>query len=230
MKQRSLFRLLFVLAVLQGCIGEDIINDEVSPEVRILNPVEQVAVSETHQFNASYFNRVGQVEITTISWSSSVESVATIDANGLLTGISEGQTVIKAIVNLSNNSMVEDETTVTIVMGDAQQNTTSKSGSIATTSSYMLTGDFTLQTIENTNNLLLSLANNYKASTSLPGLYVYLTNNPNSVANARSLGPVRVFEGAHSYTIENVGINDYSYLLYWCEPFSVKVGGGNIND
>jgi hypothetical protein len=230
MKQLSIILSLFTLITIQSCIGEDFIDDEVSPEVRILNPVEQVAVSETYQFNATYFNSVGQAEVTSVSWSSSAESVATIDANGLLTGISEGQTTIKAMVLLSNNSRVEDETTVSIVMGDVQQNTTTKSGSIATTSSYMLTGDFTLQSIENTNNLRLSLANNYKASTSLPGLYVYLTNNPNSIANARSLGPVTVFEGAHSYTIENVGINEYSYLLYWCEPFGVKVGGGNIND
>ncbi|MFC4722954.1 Ig-like domain-containing protein [Geojedonia litorea] len=230
MKQLSIFLPLFVFIAVQSCIGKDFIDDEVSPEVRILNPVDQIAVSETYQFNATYFNRVGQAEITNISWSSSVESVATIDANGLLTGISEGQTIIKAIVLLNNNSSVEAETTVTIVMGDVQQNTTTKSGSIATTSSYELTGDFTLQTIENTTNLRLSLANNYKASTSLPGLYVYLTNNPNSIASARSLGAVSVFEGAHSYTIENVGINDFSYLLYWCEPFGVKVGGGNIND
>lgn len=104
-----------------------------------------------------------------------------------------------------------------------------KSGTIATTSSYTLTGNFSLAQMASTNNLLLSLSENYQASTSLPGLYVYLTNNPNSIANARSLGPVSVFNGAHTYTIQNEGINNFSYLLYWCEPFGVKVGGGTIN-
>lgn len=106
--------------------------------------------------------------------------------------------------------------------------TTSKSGTIATTSDYELMGSFTLSSIENTNNLLLTLNANYVASTELPGLYVYLTNDANSVANALSLGPVEVFTGAHNYIIENVNLTDYTYLLYWCEPFSVKVGGGVI--
>jgi hypothetical protein len=230
MKKRFLILSFILLSAFISCIGEDIINDEVSPEVRILNPISQIRVSETYQFNATYFNSVGQSEVINIAWSSSVESVATINANGLLTGISEGQTNIKALVNLNNNTVVEAISTVTIVMGEVQQNTNTKSGAIATTSSYNLTGNFTLKAIENTNNLLLSLANNYKASTNLPGLYVYLTNNPNSIANARSLGPVTVFEGSHTYTIQNVGLNDYSYLLYWCEPFGVKVGGGQINN
>ncbi|MCB4807371.1 DM13 domain-containing protein [Tamlana sp. 62-3] len=104
----------------------------------------------------------------------------------------------------------------------------SKSGFVATTSDYELMGSFTLSSIENTNNLLLTLNENYVASTELPGLYVYLTNDANSVTNALSLGPVEVFSGAHNYIIENVNLTDYTYLLYWCEPFSVKVGGGDI--
>ncbi|KJD31269.1 hypothetical protein PK35_15660 [Tamlana nanhaiensis] len=218
---------IVITFLFSSCKGEDILDDEVPREVRILNPIENLTESSTHQYNASYFNNIGQQESITISWQSSNESVATINTSGLVTGVMAGQTEIKAIV-MVNNTTIEDSTPLNIVMDSNTSNSSSKTGTIATTSSYELSGTFTLSTIENTNNLLLSIDANYKASTSLPGLYVYLTNNPNSVANALSLGAVQVFSGAHNYVIENVGINDYSYLLYWCEPFSVKVGGADI--
>ena len=85
-----------------------------------------------------------------------------------------------------------------------------------------------LSEIPGTNNLELKIENNYKASTSLPGLYLYLTNNPNTIANAKKIQKVAVFNGAHSYIIENTSINEFSHLLYWCKPFSVKVGDGEI--
>ncbi|WP_411766061.1 Ig-like domain-containing protein [Winogradskyella sp. A3E31] len=230
MKKITLLFFLVSTSLCFNCIGEDVINDEVTPEVRILNPIESLSVSETYQLNATFFNNVGQIENSTINWSSSNENVATIDENGVISGLSEGESTIKASVNF-NNSLVEDSSTITVIMGEVDTpNTSGKSGIIETTSSYTLTGSFTLSEIENSDDLLLSIAEDYNASTSLPGLYLYLTNNPNSVANALSLGPVVVFNGAHSYTITDTGINDYSYLLYWCEPFSVKVGGGTIDD
>ncbi|WP_240751474.1 DM13 domain-containing protein [Flagellimonas onchidii] len=103
-----------------------------------------------------------------------------------------------------------------------------KSGTIETTSGYLLQGDFTI-VIDGDGNLFLEMDSNYRADTDLPGLYLYLTNNPNSVNGAHEVGAVEVFSGEHFYTIENVGLNEFKYLLYWCKPFSVKVGDGKIN-
>ena len=72
------------------------------------------------------------------------------------------------------------------------------------------------------------LVTDLDGATSLPGLYVYLTNNPSTVNNAYEIGRVETFNGAHSYRISGVGLNEYDYLLYWCKPFSVKVGDGEI--
>jgi hypothetical protein len=102
-----------------------------------------------------------------------------------------------------------------------------KSGTIQTTSSYALEGDFKLK--KNGDNLILEFYEDYEASTALPGLYVYLSNNRNSIANAFEISAVETFSGAHSYSIENVGINDYKFLVYFCKPFNVKVGDGEIN-
>ncbi|MCT4630730.1 Ig-like domain-containing protein [Winogradskyella sp.] len=227
-KKSSLFTFLLLLLVF-NCIGEDVINDTVEAELRILNNIENLSVSESHQFNISFFNNVGEEEPITVSWTSSNTSVAVITQEGLLSGVSEGETTISVSAQY-NNTLVENSTIVTIVDGEVINLPNEKSGNIVTTSSYALSGSFTLTEIENTENLLLSFSDDYNASTSLPGLYLYLTNNPNSIANAQSLGPVSVFNGSHTYTIDNTGINDFSYLLYWCEPFGVKVGGGTIND
>ena len=77
--------------------------------------------------------------------------------------------------------------------------------------------------------VLLVLSMTLTACSSLPGLYLYLTNNPNTINGAQEVGEVTIFSGAHSYSIPNTGINEYNYLLYWCKPFSVKVGEGKIN-
>ena len=91
-----------------------------------------------------------------------------------------------------------------------------------------LEGSYVLK-VQDNGVLRLSLGDDYKASTSLPGLYIYLGNNPNSIADAYEIGAVTVFQGAHFYDLpESIGLYDNSYILYWCKPFGVKVGEGKI--
>ncbi len=84
----------------------------------------------------------------------------------------------------------------------------SKSETIITTSSYLLEGSFIISEILNSQNLDLSIADNYKASASLPALYIYLSNNPNSISEALELGKVTVFKGVLNYIIENTELNN----------------------
>lgn len=120
MNRISFSSLLVCILFFFGCIGEDIVNDEVDPEVRILNPVNSISVSEMYQFNATFFNNVGQPEPVSISWSSSNESVAAINNNGLINAISEGQTTIKAIVSY-NSTTIETDTAITVITGTVDQ-------------------------------------------------------------------------------------------------------------
>jgi hypothetical protein len=101
-----------------------------------------------------------------------------------------------------------------------------RNGVIETTSFYTLTGTFEIT--ETDTGIRIDIGEDYEASESLPGLYIYLGNNPNSIGNAVEIQGVQVFAGAHSYEVEGVGINDYDFLLYWCKPFGVKVGDGKI--
>jgi len=222
------YRLLLLCFLLTNCIGEDIIQDFVEPELRITNPISQITISETYQFNSIFLNNVGEEEDAIIAWSSSNTDVATISSTGLLTAIAEGSTNILASVN-SGDDLIETSITLTVLNDTVTDpGLITKSGTIMTTSSYILSGTFTLSEQENSTDLLLSINSDYEADTALPGLYIYLTNNPSSVANALNLGPVSVFNGAHQYTIPDTNINAYSHILYWCEPFSVKVGDAEI--
>lgn len=102
-------------------------------------------------------------------------------------------------------------------------------GQIRTTSSYTLEGNFRYE--HNGTHIVLSLDETYRASSSLPGLYLYLTNNPNSPEDGYEVGRVGVFSGAHSYSLpSSIGLTDYKYLLYWCKPFRVKVGDAQLFD
>lgn len=213
---------LIVASVLVGCIKDDFIADEVSAEIRIMNGIDTIAKDSTHQLTYTYFNNIGEVEEVVAQWSSEDNNIATVTNEGLFTGINFGSTTISVEYNgiKTSKSIVVD----TI----SSQVTTQKSGRIVTTSSYVLEGDFTIDQITPT-SVRINIASNYRASTALPGLFVYLSNNPNTTANALEIGPVTVFNGVHSYTVNNVTINDYGHLLYFCKPFNVKVGSGAIN-
>lgn len=102
-------------------------------------------------------------------------------------------------------------------------------GQIRSTSSYLLQGNFRYEFDEQ--NIVLSLGENYRADTALPGLYVYLTNNPTTPSGGYEIGKVTVFEGAHQYNLPaSIALMDYKYILYWCKPFSVKVGDALLFD
>ena len=101
-------------------------------------------------------------------------------------------------------------------------------GTIRTTSSYELTGSYEYG-LNDAGQLVLDITGNYEASTALPGLYVYLSNNHNSTSGSYEIAEVTVFNGAHSYTLpSSIDISDYKYILYWCKPFNVKVGDSTI--
>jgi len=222
--------LLFLLLpfFLIGCIGDDIIQDAVDEQLRLIMMADSIAVGDSFQFEARFTNNVGRSEPERVQWSSSNEDIIQINPAGLATALSSGTSVITATVPLDDNSILSE--TIDVVVGEvttvSEEVVTIRQGIIETTTFYDLTGDFTIEEIDG--NLLLSIADNYKTTSALPGLYLYLTNNPNTISGALELGEVTVFEGAHTYEIMNVGINDYDYLLYFCKPFNVKVGDGRI--
>ncbi|CAL2093578.1 Ig-like domain-containing protein [Tenacibaculum sp. 190524A05c] len=225
---KNWFQILICVFALQSCIQDDIIDDRVDEAFTITNPINEITINDTYQFTTRYTDNVGKTVDINISWTSDDPTIATIDNNGLVTAQSNGQTTIRANVNAPSGP-ISDSNIISVVAEPVNNNDiTTKTGTIITTSSYTLEGTFTIKEIANTNNLELVINDDYNASSSLPGLYLYLTNNTSTINNAKEVGAVPVFSGSHTYIIENTGINDFTHLLYWCKPFSVKVGEAEI--
>lgn len=211
-----------------ACIGDDLVFDEVDPIIRIMNPVDTIEINSTFQFEVAFFNNIGQEEqLDGYTWSSSAPEIVSIDNAGLATALSPGSAEITVVATTVDGLTLQDTKSVT-VGNSTVLSSGNRTGSLRTTSSYALEGKFTLEEIPG--GIKLSFGQDYRASTALPGLYVYLTNNPNSNSNALEIGKVTTFSGAHLYEIMNVGLNDYSHVLYYCKPFSVKVGDGSFDN
>lgn len=222
-------------ALLYSCVGEDVNDDFVQPEIKILNPLESITVGQSHQYDFRYTNNVGTITEASVTWSSNNSAVITINELGFLEAVGSGSAEIS--VQLANDGSVFAIDQVIVndppdegPIDDPIDEVVTRTGSIRTTSSYELAGDFTLS--EGTVGVILEIAENYVADDGLPGLYIYLTNNPNTNAGAYEIGPVTVFQGAHTYVIEEaeVGLNTYDYVLYYCKPFTVKVGDGEFDN
>ena len=224
---RVTFTLFFIL-LLSSCIGEDVLDDRVDERLLFINPIESLSPSGSHQLTVRFFNNVGAEELIEVDYSSSEESVAIISESGLITALSEGRTTIQVSAISPEGVEVSDSFSLEINSDNNGPVATEGFGLIETTSSYILTGAFVIRELPETGSLRIEIDDSYRADTDLPGLYVYLTNNPSSIANAYEIGPVEIFSGSHQYTIPDTRLNDYSHLLYWCKPFEVKVGDGTI--
>jgi len=215
-------RLLIFFALFTGCIGTDVIMDFVEPQIIIENTVINLQVGDTYSLSAVYLNNTGQPTNEEILWNSSNEQILTVTQDGVLEGISVGVATITAQRNEVQSSvdiMVSQDQTV--IMNE-------RMADIMTTSSYPLTGTAIL-TIDSINHKLAFLED-FSTTSSLPGLYVYLTNNPNTIENALEIGAVKEFDGAQTYTIpDTVQLFTYNYVLFYCKPFIVKVGDGELN-
>ncbi len=224
MKNPNLILISFLALLMTACIKDDFVDDKVDPLLRIISAIDTIEINTTYQFESKYLNNVGNEEDVDVIWSSSDPSIIEISANGLAFAKTEGQAIISVSLGNDTSSLMDS---AEVNVGDNTIKIKQFSmGTIRTTSSYKLEGDFELK--EQENGLNLSFADNYSASTALPGLFVYFSNNKNSIANAFEIGSVEVFNGAHSYELVGVGFSDYKYIVYFCKPFNVKVGDGEL--
>ena len=218
----------FCLLLFTACIGEDILDDQVAERLIFINPIDTLQPESSHQLSVRFFNNVGAEEFIAVEYNSTDETVATVGDRGLIQTLTEGRTTIEVNALSPEGIELSDAFDLEVTSAISGPSATEGFGQIETSSSYILTGAFTIRELPESGVLQINIDESYRADTDLPGLYVYLTNNPFSIANALEIGPVEIFSGSHQYTIPETRLNEYSYLLYWCKPFEVKVGDGRI--
>jgi hypothetical protein len=169
-------------------------------------------IGTSFQLVSPFFNNIGLEEMVNVEWASSDTSIIEVDNTGLAFAKAKGFSIITATYS---DSIVSYSDAISITVGQSTVvSSGTKSGTIRTTSSYVLQGSFEIE--ETAKGINIKIADNYRASASLPRLYLYLSNNQNIVRDALEIGPVRVFSGAHNYEVDGVGLADYRYLFYYC--------------
>ncbi|MEM9547288.1 MAG: Ig-like domain-containing protein, partial [Bacteroidota bacterium] len=166
--KKYLFALLTFTALFSGCIKDDIIEDFVEPTIRITAVPDTIELNTTYQFEFAYFNNVGVEENVDAQWLSSDPSIIEINSSGLATALSIGSAEIS--ITYSGGDQEVTELVNVYVGGSTVVQEIGKSGTIQTTSSYLLEGNFTIS--EEGENIIIDIADDYRASTALPGLYV----------------------------------------------------------
>ncbi len=184
-------------------------------DASVINP------GETLQLSGSALNAAGgEIEGNTISWSSSNEDVASVDENGLVTGITDGSVRISA-------SAAGITGFVDLFIGDASS--LSRIGAWEGLNGYRASGEVTLM-VNDDGNLSMVLSDDFSAQDG-PGLYFYLSNSRNSVSGGIEIGAVRSLNGADTYEVpEGVGLNNFNHVVLYCKPFGVGFGTAQLDN
>jgi hypothetical protein len=208
--------------------NEIVENTTTRPTIEILNSISEITAQTSYQLEINITDENGNEAVpSTLLWTSSDEAILSVDQEGNINAIGSGMATI-TISFTSSNTVFTAQNFITVIALE-KDSISSFSGNLVTKSGYTLEGSFTLSKTES--GLILSLGEDYKASATLPGLYVYLSNNNNTTSQAYEIDAVKVFNGSHSYTLpSSIELMDYQYLLYWCKPFNVKVGEAKIYD
>jgi electron transfer DM13 len=225
---RSKLLVLGILISIYACIGDEFVDDFVEPRVEVINAIDSLKIGETYQYEYRYFNNIGAIDSTVaVSWQSVNPTLLVITNEGLATAISNGSVEI-VLSSLTNPPYFDTVGVVTNMLESSLPgNPMVRNGVIKTTSNYLLAGD--MQLVNQDGNFILKLASNFMATNALPGLYIYLTNNPSSNSGALEIGPITQFTGAQEFALPSLAnINDYDFVLFYCKPFAVKVGDGKL--
>ncbi|MEP4533929.1 MAG: DM13 domain-containing protein [Cyclobacteriaceae bacterium] len=185
--------------------------------VEVSGDKSTIDISETLQLSARAYT-INDIEITDkmVSWSSSDMDVASIDQNGLATGLANGLTEMIATIDGVNSP------SYVIMVGN-----NGKMGTFQGVGSYDAKGSATLT--NDNGNLTLTFSNDFETSFAL-GTFVYLANSTSGTA-VRSQG-LEIAEvttnGSKSYDITavdgSVGLDSYQYVVLLCKPASITFG------
>jgi uncharacterized protein YjdB len=196
-------------------------NDEAVATVEVVTPKTELGLGETIQLAAIVRTISGGV-ITgkVVEWFSENDAIATVNHEGLLTGVSGGVVEIHAKVEGVKSNRIDF--TVLVV----------RTGMFVKAGGYQASGTATMRVINN--QLILELGSNFQTSFAL-GTFIYLSNTTSgsgTLANGVEIKQITT-NGAHSFNVSQVnatiGLYDYRYVVILCKPASVTFGYADMN-
>ncbi len=180
----------------------------VAPSSVELQPGQDLA------FNATVSNVNGEpLSGVAVTWSSNRPDVATVDADGRVVAVESGT----ALITASAGSVSSMPATV-VVPGQSRQGTFSA----APGSGYNVQGTTTLTRQQN-GTLNLMLESDFVTDLG-PSMAVYLSNTPGVNGMSLRVGGLLEATGPVSFTVPNVTLDQYDYVVIQCVPFNVTFG------
>ena len=171
------------------------------------------------QYSFVATNGMGEVvEGTSVEWATSVDSVAQIDQNGLLTSLVPGAVQVTATVDGIQSAPALLDVFARSRTGSFQR---------APGTSYNVQGTAIIE--QSDTGLQLRFLDNFVV-TNGPDLHVYLSSENGINARSVDLGALQSPSGAQTYMLPgNIGMNDFDYVVIHCVPFNVSFGWARIN-
>jgi len=211
---------LISMLALSSCIGTDIKEElDVPEEVAISTAIDSLAIGDSFSFAADHFDDFGERTGESIIWSSSDESIISINDTGLATALSPGNVYVRAWVGSTGDSVRVNAGQTTSVIAMARR------GTLQGANNYRVVGSFSLT--DQGDNLELTLSDDFSTSSG-PGLYVYLSNSSRRVTGGLEVGRLGRRSGAQTYTISksDAQLNTFSHIVIYCKPFGLAFGFG----
>lgn len=199
-----------------------IANANTIARLAINAPQNTLTVGQTTQFTIQAFNMFDEeIPAQDINWVSSATNILSINASGLATANAQGTAMITATHgNITSN-------TFAIAVNAAQA--TQRTGTFVSLNGYSVNGMVSLIQPSGGGNLTLQFASNFQSSSG-PGLYIYLSNQANSVAGGVEVSKLNSNSGMQTYQVPaGVNLNTYNYVFIYCKPFNVPFGRAQLN-
>lgn len=218
---------MFHAALLQGCIGTDIVNDPlltVAARVTLLPADAVMQQGQALPLTAIFYDTLGApVPNVPITWLSSDTTIVSVNSDGLATANDVGTATVVATVN----GIVSNNTVIRVVADPSQvkrRTTMLIPGSIAADTAR---GTVALEE-DSEGKLTLLFADDFRSQGG-PQLEVFLAKSSDPKTGV-SLGKLKSTSGTQHYEVPaGIALVTYDYVIVYCVPFRIVFGSGMLS-
>ncbi len=191
--------------------------------VRVEGEESNIDIGAMTTLTANAFNINENTIPSDFVWTSLDSDIASVNSEGLVTGVARGFTDI-----IATSAGIDGIYSISVALN-------SVTATFQGTSGYVATGTAELSLVGG--ELTLKLSENFETSFAL-GTFVYLANSTNGASvktNGLKLGEIKT-NGSHTFNVSAIAeamdksatIGDYKYVIILCEPASLTFGFGEL--